>query len=357
MNLNDYKHDDWIVYFSGDKWAPLGFSSWISLYTHRPFSKEVDSFVNQTIVVWDGETTTCYIRESERKIFGEKVVKKVVNDPAYIDYICEKFRSGTDLILSIYNKKQKSFKYEEYAGYNSYFLNDYYPYHIQVKNVVDFLPKKLSNVYLPKLQAARVHAEPVFSEEVSFTKRIANYIGKKTGYRPEHILFSFTDEVNSFWRDGKKLPNKNILKERSKSCVIFFENGEIQDVLVGEEISKFGSVFLTGENRSDIKGQIAFKGRVRGAVRVVFDPSSVKEFNNGDILVAPWTRPEYLPIMKKAAAFVTDGGGILSHAAIIAREMKKPCVIGTQIATKVLQDGDLVEVDANKGVVKKINNN
>jgi pyruvate,water dikinase len=58
--------------------------------------------------------------------------------------------------------------------------------------------------------------------------------------------------------------------------------------------------------------------------------------------------------MKKATAFVTDAGGILSHAAIVAREMKKPCIIGTGVATKVLKDGDLVEVDANKGVVKII---
>ena len=58
--------------------------------------------------------------------------------------------------------------------------------------------------------------------------------------------------------------------------------------------------------------------------------------------------------MHKAAAFVTDAGGILSHAAITAREMKKPCVIGTQIATKVFKDGDFIEVDANKGIVRKI---
>ena len=74
----------------------------------------------------------------------------------------------------------------------------------------------------------------------------------------------------------------------------------------------------------------------------------------GEILVANFTTPEYVPAMKKAAAIVTDDGGITSHAAIVARELKKPCVIGTKISTKVLRDGDLVEVDANKGIVKKI---
>ena len=56
--------------------------------------------------------------------------------------------------------------------------------------------------------------------------------------------------------------------------------------------------------------------------------------------------------MKKASAFITDEGGITCHASIIARELKKPCIIGTKIATKVLKDGDMVEVDGNIGVIK-----
>jgi len=71
-----------------------------------------------------------------------------------------------------------------------------------------------------------------------------------------------------------------------------------------------------------------------------------------DIIVAVMTRPDYVPAMKKAAAIITDEGGITCHAAIISRELKKPCVIGTKIATQVLNDGDLVEVDADEGVVR-----
>ena len=66
------------------------------------------------------------------------------------------------------------------------------------------------------------------------------------------------------------------------------------------------------------------------------------------------TFPNYIAAMEKAAAFVTDEGGILCHAAIIAREMKKPCVIGTKIATQTLKNGDEVEVNANVGMVKII---
>ncbi|PIY96842.1 MAG: hypothetical protein COY66_02870, partial [Candidatus Kerfeldbacteria bacterium CG_4_10_14_0_8_um_filter_42_10] len=66
------------------------------------------------------------------------------------------------------------------------------------------------------------------------------------------------------------------------------------------------------------------------------------------------TNPSLVPAMKKAAAIVTDTGGLTCHAAIVARELNTPCVIGTNIATRVLKDGDLVEVDATRGVVTKI---
>ena len=64
------------------------------------------------------------------------------------------------------------------------------------------------------------------------------------------------------------------------------------------------------------------------------------------------TRPEFLPLMKKASAFVTDAGGLLSHAAIVARELKKPCILATENASKVIKNGDFIEVDANKGIVR-----
>ena len=90
----------------------------------------------------------------------------------------------------------------------------------------------------------------------------------------------------------------------------------------------------------------------KGFVRLIFTEKDLNNFKEGEILVSPMTRPEFLSVMQKALAFVTDEGGITCHAAIIAREMKKPCIISTKIATQVLKDGDLVEVDADNGVVR-----
>ena len=66
------------------------------------------------------------------------------------------------------------------------------------------------------------------------------------------------------------------------------------------------------------------------------------------------TRQDFVPMMRKAIAIVTDEGGITCHAAIISRELKKPCLVGTEIATKMIKDGDLIEVNADKGLVKLI---
>jgi phosphohistidine swiveling domain-containing protein len=105
---------------------------------------------------------------------------------------------------------------------------------------------------------------------------------------------------------------------------------------------------------SDVKGIVACKGVVRGVARIVLERSQLGKVNVGDVLVSSMTTPDFLPAMSKAAAFVTDEGGITCHASIVAREMKKPCVIGTKISTRVFKDGDLIEVDAEKGVVRKI---
>lgn len=109
-----------------------------------------------------------------------------------------------------------------------------------------------------------------------------------------------------------------------------------------------------GVQELTVKGMTAQRGVVRGRVRLVKSVADVDAVKNGDIMVARMTFPAYIMGMKRAAGFVTDEGGLTCHAAIVAREMKKPCIIGTKNATKVLKDGDLVEVDAVNGVVTKL---
>jgi phosphoenolpyruvate synthase/pyruvate phosphate dikinase len=103
-----------------------------------------------------------------------------------------------------------------------------------------------------------------------------------------------------------------------------------------------------------IVGQTGNKGLSTGTVKVITKQSEFNKMEKGDVLVTTMTTPDYVPLMQKANAIVTDIGGLLCHAAIISRELGVPCVIGTKFATQLLKDGDQVEVDANKGRVRLI---
>jgi len=100
-----------------------------------------------------------------------------------------------------------------------------------------------------------------------------------------------------------------------------------------------------------LKGTPASPGFAKGRVRIIFDPSECLKIEKGDILVTPMTNPEYMLAILRASAIITDFGGILCHAAIVSRELGKPCVIGTKKATRVLKDGQKIFVDANKGYI------
>lgn len=78
------------------------------------------------------------------------------------------------------------------------------------------------------------------------------------------------------------------------------------------------------------------------------------KFKDGDVLVTEMTRPDFLPIMRRASAIVTDEGGLTCHAAIVARELHIPCIVGTRNATHVFKDGDMLEVNTGKGIVKLV---
>lgn len=105
---------------------------------------------------------------------------------------------------------------------------------------------------------------------------------------------------------------------------------------------------------SKIQGMTGYPGKARGIVKIIRSRNDFFKMHKGDILVTANTRPEFVPIMKQAAAIVTDEGGITSHAVIVARELKLPCIVGCQVGTSMLHDGDKVEVDATRGIVKKL---
>lgn len=175
---------------------------------------------------------------------------------------------------------------------------------------------------------------------------------RRTGYSLSELKYAFPPEMKAVLE--KKLDAKE-LRKRFEYCMLVWVP-ESFDVITDLKLILELDAIGTGKSHvvHELSGFTASLGKARGTVRIVESVEEIGKVQNGDILIAVMTRPDYLPAMKRAAAFVTDEGGVTCHAAIVAREMHKPCVIGTKIATKTFKDGETVEVDAEKGIVRKI---
>ncbi|MFH1890423.1 MAG: PEP-utilizing enzyme [Candidatus Kuenenbacteria bacterium] len=192
-------------------------------------------------------------------------------------------------------------------------------------------------------------------EQVLKTNRTAelfiNELVKRTGISKRYLFFLDACEVKNI--SYLKRIKKN-LKKRSTGFFYWITKNGIQGY-TGQKARKLNQLLEKQLVQSEeIKGVVANKGKAIGPVKIVITSSDFKKIRRGDILVTQMTRPEFIPIIHKAKAIITDEGGITCHAAIISRELGIPCIIGTQVASSVLKDGDLVEVDADKGVVRKM---
>lgn len=196
-----------------------------------------------------------------------------------------------------------------------------------------------------------------YRKDVSFyayyiNDKILKELGKRGGFSLMQMKYMSVFEADNY----KKL-SADVLNSRYNYSIIYANEGKhkiflgkkAKDFLKNKKIEK-----VKIENTGELRGTCAFVGKVKGLVKIINQPEEMGKMEKGNIMVAHTTFPSLVPAMKKAAAIVTDDGGITCHAAIVARELKIPCVVGVKIATKVLKDGDRVEVDAENGLVKKI---
>jgi phosphohistidine swiveling domain-containing protein len=165
------------------------------------------------------------------------------------------------------------------------------------------------------------------------------------------VRFITIEEVRS-----GSLPSQELLLERKRHYLYY--NFQVHTNIALPAFIKSNNIQLEDAvapiDASEVRGQVAMHGTATGAARILHRKSEIPLVQDGEILITPMTTPDFLPAMKKAAAIVTDEGGITSHAAITARELGKPCIIGTKFATQVFETGDKLMVDANSGTVKKL---
>jgi phosphohistidine swiveling domain-containing protein len=148
--------------------------------------------------------------------------------------------------------------------------------------------------------------------------------------------------------------DKKAASKYQKHAVFVSLTGKIKIRYDGAVADNYEKKFLSHiENLTgEFKGRIACMGVVSGKAKIVHSPKDFHKINKGDILVVMNTGPDFVPILPRVGAIVAEEGGITAHVSVISREMKIPCVVGIPHVSREIKDGDLLEVDADKGIVK-----
>jgi len=185
--------------------------------------------------------------------------------------------------------------------------------------------------------------------------RFAKEFSRRTSSPVRTVLQAVPHEISKLLREPKQ--TGQMLNQRVFKSIIAV-SADTAYVFTGSAYQQVkAAIRLTsGAEDSDcVDGMCACPGYWKGIARIITNPQQqANEFHKGDILITSMTRPEHVPLMKLISAIVTNEGGLTCHAAIISRELAIPCVIATKHATNVFSSGNTIEVDAGKGVVKKL---
>jgi phosphohistidine swiveling domain-containing protein len=340
----------WINRWAGS-YTFISCSYWGPQYYHS-LKKYLGPYFEHTLFVHRKGTVSFFIAEDEFRKLGKTLAVKSEKDMSFVKKYCNGLKENTDILLPLMEKLQK--KIPTMAEYKKFHLSfdRHLAFHVFVKKAIDFLSTEGLKRLEPYFRDARLYSEKIYSESERFFRSITKLIAEKEGRNADYLTCLTQQEFEGYLRNGK-LPDDAELKNRYEASVLYFEKDKLS-LLFGESVDEVETIIANQSSiaEKEIKGISAYPGKVTGKVRIISDPLKIQVFNDNDILVTGMTRPEFMSVIKKASAIITDVGGILCHAAITAREMKIPCVVGTAVATKVLKDGDIVEVDASNGTIK-----
>lgn len=184
------------------------------------------------------------------------------------------------------------------------------------------------------------------------SEKFLREIAKRIGVAKEQMQYYLPEELRFALVNGEPL-SADELQARWADSVTVWEGDKTWITAIGKS-NEFVQQYLEvgGKEEKMLGGVIASAGKYSGPVKIVHGANELDKVEKGDVLVASMTTPEYVPGMRKAGAIITDEGGVMCHAAIVSRELGIPCVVGTKNATKILKDGDIVEVNANHNSVR-----
>lgn len=277
-----------------------------------------------------------------KKYLQKKFNKKLVQQYS------QKIKTNTDKLLAITKIafKNKSFLQNNFDKFCEIYKNVFSVF--QLPELCQILLSNADGKLLKQFGMARDYAaRKLIIVEKIYRKKL----GLLLGLTSEQGLMLLPQEVERVLQ-GKL--SAFALKNRKESAILTLNNK------IAIFWNKEAQVIFKREHKIDktevreLEGKIAFPGKVKGKVCVALNPNDFKNIPQNSILVCSMTRYDIVSHLKKVKAIITDQGGITCHAAIIARELKIPTLIGTQKATDILKTGDLVEVDAERGVVRRV---
>lgn len=317
------------------------------------------------------------VDDTARKIFGQNDIAKIEKE---LEKINQKLRKK---IINHYEKWHWApYTYIGPAYDFDYYLTAWSGLLREGINIDEHLEKLSNQTKEAKKRKTKIEKELGLDKKTKRLFDIASEIIYLKSYRKDayfyssYVLDKIFIEISrrlslslkqvrfmAFWEIEPALKkgsfSAKILNERIKFSVLH-QKGEKGIIYTGDKARKFlKSLTLEKIEIKEVdhlEGTSACPGKAKGEVKIINVPEEMGKMREGNIMVAHTTFPALVPAMKKASAIVTDDGGITCHAAIVARELKTPCVVGTKIATHVLKDGDIVEVDADKGSIKIIKN-
>jgi phosphohistidine swiveling domain-containing protein len=225
---------------------------------------------------------------------------------------------------------------------------------------IDKIPGKKNQMLLTELGKRRLELRKVADKLFfSLMNKIIKELARRTKTKASDLFFYTHTELAKLFQ-GERM-NLSVIKARQRGYALFDIPSYRKSIFCGKEYKRIVDHINSLQFRDEgvWQGKTAQPGVVEGVARVVRHNKSnltrdIELFREGEILITEMTRPDTILACKKAAAIVTDEGGMTSHAAIISRELHIPCVIGTGEAYREIKTGDKILVDANKGIVKRL---
>lgn len=210
---------------------------------------------------------------------------------------------------------------------------------------------------LRRIAFLRTEDNAVMSQSTYYVRPLYEEIARRLGLDYQYLKELLPQEIACYLKNNQKVPQLLIRSRRKLTGFITFQ-GKL-NVLTGNKAGQLKNIIdhqlkKSKQSVNFFTGVMASGGKVCGRVKLCLSSKDSYNLKKGEILVAPATSADFVTAMRKAAAIVTEFGGITSHAAVVSREFGLPCLVGVKDIIKFVKSGDLVEVDADRGVVRKI---